>query len=324
VELDSDQTAHELDRCWQATQQLSRVAQYPDRSGWWPVLSIAGPNSNVIAMRTPDSKPLFCETTRTGVSLSNPDVQTRYAPGTQTGSVFVSDIGTVAGVVDPAWDQVLVEVTSRDKDSFSGPATLKDGLFVFTSRVSTLDGTITVRASDRNPRLPLPYPAALYGTADPLPIPADRTSAAGKLLGECLGRAQGVIDAATWQADAVVEANDERLIMATNTAGTSACYQQPQRTVFMPYLSRTVPTHGPELLPVISSVGGEPVIAGLLPSGGFRMQLTLADNTVLNSVTKNHAFAILLPPNVGTLQTINCKVFGQDNKELYAGPLLVG
>ncbi|MET0135278.1 MAG: hypothetical protein ABW215_16995 [Kibdelosporangium sp.] len=318
--LDIAKAATELDRCWAAAQQSGDSARFPDRAEWQPVLSVTGHKSTVTAVKT-NGRPIFCETTKTRVTLSDPGAEPAYAPDTRTGAALVTDVGTIAGVADPSWPQVFVQVTAANKDGYAGPAQQKDGLFVFMSVMSPLGGSITVSRGQDDSRIPIPQPQPAVSVADPRYPPGDRASERGILLGQCLAKDPSVIDAASWSPGAMVAASGERLIMATNPAGTSACFQQAERTQFMAYLAPVTLPAKPTLLPVTPSVGGRPVVTGLLPAGTARLQLTFAGGGTVDADVLGGTFAALLPPEAGAPATISCKAFGREGQLLYTGPL---
>jgi hypothetical protein len=318
--LDIAKATSELDRCWEAARQSGDADRFPDRAEWQPVLSVTGHKSTVTAVKA-KGRPVFCETTKTRVTLSDPRAEPAFVPGTKTGAVLVTEVGTIAGVVDPSWSQTFVDATAKNKDGYNGPAQQKDGLFVFMSVVSPLNGSITVRPGADDPPMSLPQPHPPINVVDSLYPPGDRTSERGKLLGECMAGDAGAIDAQSWSPGAMVEANGERMIMATNPAGTSACLQQSERTQFMSYLAPAGPSAKPTPLPIAPSVGGRPLIAGLLPVGTTRLQLTFAGGTTTDAEVLGRTFAALLPPGAGAPGTITCKAFGHEGQMLYTGPL---
>jgi hypothetical protein len=307
-----------LDRCWAAVQLLSGVARFPDRAQWRPVLSVDGPKSTILAFETAD-RPLFCEVTAAKVTLSDPRADPAYAQGTKTGVTFITDNGAVAGVADPSWPSVVVDVKAQNKDGYSGPAQVKDGVFVFISVVSTVEGEFAVRPGQGAAAISVPRPAPPL-TAPNSGFPrADRTSPEGKLLDECISKAGGGIDADTWNAAVVVEAGKERLIMVTNPGGTGACYQQNQRAQLMSYLTTTLPAAKPEPLPIAPTLGDRVLVAGVVPAGVTRLQLiTNENNSPVEAKLGSNTFAALLPPN---RDVVSCKMFGAQGQVIYEGPI---
>jgi hypothetical protein len=321
----SSKVTAEVDRCWEAAQRLAKEARFPDRSEWRPVLSIAaGGLSSVTAIQT-NSRPLFCETTNSSVTLSNPSADPVYAPGTKTAAMLATVNGTVAGVADPSWPDMRVSVTSKFRgEDVTGTALRQDGLFIFQSFTSAVDGNVRASAETGAPELVLPKPAQPFGTVDPGYPPGDRSSTQGAQLGRCVEEAKSLgPDADTWNPGAVVEANGQRLIMAANPGGVSACLQRGQQAELMPYISRTTLVTAPQLLSVVASVGGRALLAGLIPPGVARMQLTFADHTTMTADVAESTFAVLMPPDVSAPKNFTCTLLGTSGQILYTGPVTV-
>ncbi|TCO65754.1 hypothetical protein [Actinocrispum wychmicini] len=317
--VNSREVTAQLDRCWRTARELSTMAKYPDRSEWRPVLAVKGGELwTVTAIRT-NGRPLFCETVIGGTTLSSPDADPVYAPGTRTAAMLTTNAGTVAGVVDPSWPDMRVRVVGRYQDDIEGRAVQQDGLFVYPSYLSAVDDRVTV-GQDGDPRIPLPPAPQPYGVVNPSYSSSDRSSTAGRHLGDCIAKS-GEPDSDGWSPAATVQANDERLILAVNPAGVGACLQQAQGSRFMPYVSRAVSAAKPELLSLTATVGGRQVVAGILPQGAADMRLTLADGTTLDADVDRDTFAALLPLGVTDTHGMTAKLAGNSRQILYVGPL---
>jgi hypothetical protein len=318
--VDSNQVSTELDRCWQAARQHAKEVTYPDRTEWRPVMSLDARLSTITAIQT-GSGPLFCETTNGSVTLSPPGAAPAYAKGTKTGALLATVNGTIAGVVDPSWPKLQVMVTGKDRDGLGGPATQKDGLFIFPSFLSAVDETVKVGPGD-NPQFVLPKPARPFGTVEPSYPAGDRSTPRGQQLGECISESgTAVPDADSWNPGAMVQSNGELLIMAANNGGVSACFRQSQRTQFMAYISRTTSVTEPKLLPVAPTLGGRDLVSGLLPPGVATMRLTFANQATMDADVRDNTFAALLPAGAGAPKTITCQLLGASDQILYTGPL---
>ncbi|MET1074352.1 MAG: hypothetical protein ABWY11_17020, partial [Umezawaea sp.] len=66
-----------LDRCWSAVRRQGVADRFPDRSRWRAVLTVGDSQIGVVAARA-DGKPLFCQTTATTATVTDPSA----APGT--------------------------------------------------------------------------------------------------------------------------------------------------------------------------------------------------------------------------------------------------
>nr|CTQ92246.1 hypothetical protein [Kibdelosporangium sp. MJ126-NF4] len=330
--IDAGKAASPLDLCWQAVVREGKQSQYPPRAEWRLAKQVDGQNSTVIALRAA-GKPLFCETTSATVRVTDPEAVPAYAPGTKTGSLLVTPAGAVAGVVDPSWQTVDVAVTG-DSSGHGGPAEQQDGLFVFQSGTST-DGTkITVRPGENGAKVSLPQPSkAALKSVNPGFPPGDRSSDRGMRLGACIDRARphsAIVDEETWQPGATVAAGNERVVMASNPTGVSACFQQQEFTEFLPYILRFPEGPGASKLAagrVAPTVGGQPVIAGSVPPGATAVEIKLGDGTTVNAEVVNATFTVLLPASaageresIKDPDKITCTVLGADNQVLYSGP----
>ncbi|WP_216216862.1 hypothetical protein [Amycolatopsis aidingensis] len=333
-QLDPAKAQAELDRCRRAVGDDSR---FPARDQWHPLFQVDGPAATVTAARV-DGQPVFCETSKATVTVSVPGAAPAYVAGSRTGSLLMTPNGTIAGVLDPTWRAPQVKVTGPEKDSISGPVQSQDDLFVFLSVIPTRQDTTVTVVNGANPERALPRPTSDPVTVSTTGMPeADRSSPRSRLLGQCIDDAQsGVVDAPSWGPGAMVEAGEERLIMARNQFGVSACFQQEHRTTFLPYTGR-LPSPGesgqPKLLSVAPAVDDRPLLAGTVPAPAARIELTLADDTVVTGDVANSTFAVLLPassatpvatsgPTVKDMDKISCHLLGVDGQTLYDGPLM--
>jgi hypothetical protein len=313
---DSAEVKKDVDQCWASAQKLRKTVQYPDRSEWRPVVAISGPGSRLIAMRT-KHRPLFCEVTQYSVSLSDPAADPVFAPGTRTGALFATDGGSVAGVVDQGWSRLTVGGTYMGEE-FRNDATVQDGLFVFLSYMPATKASVVIRRTERDPQIPLPKPHPAFGTVDAGLPKGDRSSSSGAQLSRCIDEAgTQVPEAESWNPGGRVKTNSEQLTLAANAMGISACVEKPgEKPVFLPYLTTRTWAAEPTLLPNVPSIGGRPVLAGILPFGVDRMRLTFAGGSTMDAAVGTNTFAAL-PPSTPT----SCTLYGADNQILYAGPI---
>jgi len=118
-----------MDRCWAAIQNAGKAASVPARSTWQPVFAVPKDGLTVTAIRA-GTKPLICGTTRTTVTVSDPNAILTYAAGTKTAALLVSADGFVGGVMDPSWTAMQYITISKFGSSVGGPAFVKDGMFI--------------------------------------------------------------------------------------------------------------------------------------------------------------------------------------------------
>ena len=176
-----------FDRCWAAVLRSGKTADVPDVSTWVKV-ALASQGADSVLSFTADGKPVFCETTTTTVTLSNPNARPVYPPGTNTTLLLHTGTGLVAGLGDPTWPGVELELADglgvstanpvgpqRQFTSFTGLAPDQDQLF---ARSYTPGKPLTGPHAE----LP-PAPAPLFSIVD---RPGSTTSPAGKALETCL------------------------------------------------------------------------------------------------------------------------------------------
>jgi hypothetical protein len=231
-----------MDRCWAAVLAAGKAADVPDRATWRAVMALPYPNDAITAVRA-DGRPLFCETTPTAVTVSDPNAQPTYANGTGTAALLITRSGIVAGVVDPSWYHLITEAFSPGGSKSEDVPFVQDGIFVtrtnnatgpgarFTARraaVGEADHRLLYRTSTSPPPgqtaaplwahpeldLPLPAPPLVAVTDHPAPV-ADRSSEAGAFLGECIAKSDtAVVDPDFWRPVVLAGAGSDRAVLA--------------------------------------------------------------------------------------------------------------
>ncbi|MEA5362250.1 hypothetical protein VA596_22125 [Amycolatopsis sp., V23-08] len=224
--LDAGLATASLDRCWAAVRAAGKTDRVPPRAEWVPLFTAEQEGDAVVAA-TAAGKPMFCETTGTTVTLSDPGATPSYAPGTRTGLLLRSATGLAAGVLDPAVPRADFAVktgggsasswrlrfspVSRQFAEFTGALPAKAELAVGDGRMNTLPDA----------------PAPLLAVTD-RPEPADRTSAAGRALGDCLTDAGEVIpDAAAYRPGPLVKEGDYQVVMGRRGDRVIVCTLEP-------------------------------------------------------------------------------------------------
>ena len=248
----ADATA-DMDRCWAAVVRGSKAGSVPTRSTWQAVFAVPGGNGLTVTAIRADGNPLICETTRTTVTVSDPNASPAYAAATRTGALLNSADGVVAGVMDPRWSAMQFVAVGKSGASDGGPGFFQDGMFVdiggfapggrYTvqqtvpdapeSPTSTVDSQYYAKVSPSPliptsptyPELTLPAaPAALVATVDRPDPPTDRTSAAGQFLGECIAKSdQAVLDPDSWQPLVLAGASPNMVVLARSGNRIASC-----------------------------------------------------------------------------------------------------
>lgn len=315
--MPSAQAGYEMDRCALAIQQLPNKAQYPDRRTWQSLVVVGTLRSRLSAIRA-DGRLLFCETSLDKVTVSAPDGKSQPLPGTTAGIMLVTASGAIAGTTDPSWPKAIVQ----EGDGHDTPAQRMSGMF-FTLLGTPVNSALTLRGQDNGDKVALPK--TLGTTIDHAPYPpADRTSDRGRMLRDCMAKVNGEVpDADLWQAGAMAEAGDERVIMATNPAGTSACYEKGQTATFATFLARNSPKEFPSgvvPLAVAPTLGGRTLVAGSAANNVAEMRLKLPNKRSMDADVANNSFAVLLPSDVLSSTQVTTTLYDAAGDMLETGP----
>ncbi|RZQ61968.1 hypothetical protein [Amycolatopsis suaedae] len=352
--LDAALAARELDRCWAAVRTSGRTL--PDRSTWVPVFTVAESHylqPTVVAARV-DGKPLFCVTTRTTVTVSDPGATPGYAPGTRTGVLLASANGIVAGVADPGWDEVMVHAFHAGGSSAEGGIPVGEGLFA-TAVSERPEGTTYAvapyREAQPNPAGPVnlpPAPAPLVSIEDRPVAPVDRVSEAGRFLGDCLAKSRRpVSDPQSYEPGVLLSKGYGRLVTGRADGAWVTCAEglsmattdvnvREQHAMTLP-LGDGPPVRviAYDTVNITATPGGEgnamaeEVITGVVPAGATRMTLAFGDRAPVEVAVANGSFALWQPENVrvpgpnnsSDLPPMHAKVYDGAGKLLYDGPL---
>jgi hypothetical protein len=343
----------DLDRCYAAAETSPTV---PDRSQWTLSFSTEVGGVAVIAARA-GGKPLFCESTLTSVTVSDPSAAPAFARGSTTGAVFATPNGTVAGVVDPAWDSFEIRAAD-DKDALVAPPEKADGMFVLYTSVALGPATHlqaqqlpaddnTVRPDDNDPAYPVrdipAVPAPLVSVVD-RPAPADRASLPGRSLTDCMSSNHDPQpDRDSWQPGAAVTVKDSELIMAVNAKGVSACQWQPgpgaKKTVaepsdqmfqsYLQFVRQPQPVDAAQM-PVVTGDDGALVICGTVRADTTKMTVDLTGTTEFVTDVRSGTFISVVPDSLvdetgelddDHLASLTTTLYDARGNELYRGPL---
>jgi hypothetical protein len=228
--LDGRLATAALDRCWAAVQTAGKTDRVPPRADWVPLFTEVLAADSVVAA-TAAGKPMFCETTETTVTLSDPAATPAYAPGTRTGLLLQSATGLVGGVLDPAWSKASLAVTTpRGSSGNELEASPVSHQFAAFTRVRPAAPRLAL--ADTGAGLPrqvdLPgAPAPLLAVTD-RPEPADRTSPAGRALGDCLADADEVVpDSAAYRPGPLLQDDDYQVVTGRRGDRVIVCTREP-------------------------------------------------------------------------------------------------
>ncbi|TCO49901.1 hypothetical protein [Actinocrispum wychmicini] len=354
----TDHSSADLDRCFNAAKASPAAATFPDRPQWTVSFTAELNGVEVTAARA-GGKPLFCESTLTTVTLSNPSAEPAYATGSATGALFATPNGTVAGLTDPSWD--TFEITPADgNDAMIAAPEKGDGMFVlYTTADLAPDAHLQAqqlppdmpfdqpdRPDDDDPTYPIrdipSVPPPIVSVVD-RPAPAERTSTRGKALADCMaGSHDPEPDRDSWQAGAAATVNGNELIMATNAKGVAVCQWQTDSATLdfseatnQNFQAYTQFVRSP--LPVDAAQtsvmnGGDDglVILGTVRADATKMSVVLDGTTELDTDVKDGTFISIVPDSQiddtgqlpeDHLATLSTTIYDAKGNELYRGPL---
>ncbi|MDX3191930.1 hypothetical protein PV458_26255 [Streptomyces sp. MN03-5084-2B] len=260
--LDSKVATAALDRCWAAVQTAGKADRVPPRADWVPLFTKVLRADAVVAA-TAAGKPMFCETTDTTVTLTDPEAAPAYAAGTRTGLLLHSATGAVGGVLAPGGDGSYLETETESGDSgrsdlFASPVTRQ---FVDMTQ-SRPAATRLAIGKPTQPSVPLPAaPPPLLAVVD-RPVTADRTSPAGRALGDCLAAAdfEAIPDAAAYAPGPLLETDLYRVATGRHGDRTVVCttepdYQRPGKTKSRTSLDEPPPQATPAYTLMVGTLG---------------------------------------------------------------------
>ncbi|RZS45153.1 hypothetical protein EV193_1011040 [Herbihabitans rhizosphaerae] len=333
--LDPVKAKVQLDRCWAAALRTGAAARLPDRARWLPVFTVDDFRGTTVTAAHADGKPLFCETTRTKVTLTDPNAAPAHLSRGRTSVALISPQGTLAGVLDPAWREPNFRAEG-DGMSGGGPAWHKDRLFVFTSAVTPRPGKVTAITADGELRVPTPWPPAVAVT-EPIGPPPDRTSERGKALDACIAAAMsqnGVPDPESWHPGAAAGSGDELVAFAVAGDRVASCTDQgakrhPQFGVYQEKRATPDAPAKPRVLALPPVIGGKIAVGGTLLPEARRMEITVPGRPPVSADVHDATFAALLLPKENTLERaqmpdlngIVCTVYDARGTVLYTGKL---
>jgi hypothetical protein len=302
-------TTSTLDRCWAAVQTAGKTDRVPARRQWAAV-STAEQGDDVVVAFTAGGKPMFCETTATTVTLSNPEAKPAYAPGSRTWLLLYTGTGLVAGVADPSWAQVELSMPGGLGISVTDVTTPTHQFSSFTQTDPATTRLWAGRAVARQetrlyPRAALPpAPAPLFSLTD---RPGDRSSPAGMALGACLaGVAQPPADRDAYQPGVLLQDGVYQVVLGRTAGHTVACTAEPgpAGTSYHLYLDTFIGQSIPVrrlAVPGLGPAGAKVPFVGIVPPSTASLKGDFSIGTPVDVPVVNGTFAIWLPPGAKPL-----------------------
>jgi RNA polymerase sigma factor (sigma-70 family) len=293
--LDRAVAAVALDRCWAAVRQQGLADRFPDRSRWTPSFTAGDSQVGVVAARA-DGKPLFCQTTPTTATVTDPNA----VPESGTSAVLFSREGVVAGVTDVGWSRIALKGTGPH-----GSVLLKaesgDHLFVGRAGVNLTGTRIGINEiGSEDPTAvrdlaPPASPAVLARDRPDGPAP-DRTSEAGSALGDCLARSSRPLpDPDSYQPGALVTYPGGRLVLGRSADSLVTCRSDGEKTEAVRTL--LVNSGAPAVMNVRTLVEGDrEIFGGELRPEVSTVEISLGDGPPQPVTVADRTFAFLVPP----------------------------
>ncbi|TDD50730.1 hypothetical protein [Saccharopolyspora elongata] len=341
-----DATTRTLDRCWNAVRAAGKTGQVPDRSEWVNA-SITEQGDDVVAAFTAGGKPVFCETTSTTVTMSDPNAEPSYATGSRTALLLYTSTGVAAGVADPTWPRIMLSMPDGLGVSESDVAT---DTRQFTSFTLTNPATTRLWAQRLDEYKPEPSGQGepgqpgqgepgrpgqgepeLSGQGEPeqprqgqgrvnwpraeLPAPpapllslidraGDRTSPAGRALGECLaGLAEPPADRDGYQPGVLVEDGPYRVVLGRTAQHAVACTTEPDpanpagkihRLHTDTFVGQSIPVRR-LAVPGLGKDGEKIAFVGIVPPSGASMIADFSLGQPSDVPVANGTFGMWLP-----------------------------
>jgi hypothetical protein len=295
----------------------------------------------VVAATAGSEARVFCETTETTVTLSGlssesdrPDT----VPGVNFTLQFHSATGTVGGILGPGVEGAVLEAAtegqSMSEDIRFSPVTRQ---FVVMTRTDPARTKLTL--DTRSEKYVLPEaPPPLLSVVD-RPVTADRTSTAGRALGECLAAADEVLpDAAAYAPGPLLASDGYRVVLGRRGDRVVVCttepdYQRPGKTK-----SRVYPDFVPKPAPPVrllqvntlgaTEAGGEPgksrtPYAVAVPENAAKTTIDFGLGKPVDAEVVDGMALTWIPKEVGVVPDVKVHVVVRDARGavLYDGSL---
>jgi hypothetical protein len=339
--LDAKVATTALDRCWAAVQAAGKADRVPPREEWVPLFTEVLQAESVVAA-TAGGKPMFCDTTETTVTLSDPGATPAYVPGTRTGLLLHSPTGVVGGVLDPAASGAHLDSRTEGGENMSqtirfSPVTHQ---FIGMTRSALWTTTLAVGKPMAPDSKTLPVAPPWLVMAVDRPVTADRTSPAGRALGECLALAEMEVipDAEAYAPGPVLEADGYRVVLGRHDERVVVCAaqpdrQQPGKTKYRAYIDYAGPQTPPARTLIVDTLGGteseaeqgkarRPYVAAL-PTTAAEATIDFGIGTSVQTGVVDGMVATWVPQNIhlDPQATVHVQARDAQGKVVYDGSL---
>ncbi|MEV6448912.1 hypothetical protein [Amycolatopsis sp. NPDC051716] len=330
--LDVQVATSSLDRCWAAVQAAGKADRVPPRADWVPLFTEVFQADAVVAA-TAAGKPMFCETTETTVTLSDPGATPAYAPDTRTGLLLQSATGMVGGILAPDGAGLFLDSRTEDGQNQSqslyySPVTRQ---FVGVTRSDPARTTLTIGRPMQPGAKTLPAaPPPLLSVVD-RPVTSDRTSSAGRALGDCLAAAEveAIPDAAAYEPGTLLETDDYRVVLGRFGDRFVVCttepdYRRPGKTRARAFPSGPPPEKPPAYPLMVDTLGhpqtGAPPgvarrpFAAVLPATAATAVVDFGSGASTETHVVDGMVVVWTPANIKVLPETNVHVTARDAK----------
>ncbi|WP_436496379.1 hypothetical protein [Actinokineospora sp. HUAS TT18] len=317
----------DLDRCWAALVGTGRSDRYPARALWRAVVTAREAGKSVIGFRA-GATPVFCETTVTSVTVSDPTAKPNHADGTGTAALLLTDSGGAGGIADEKWTSVTVEWDGKVRQ-----ADVRDGMWVLPTLPT--DPTVVWRVSPSGPGVPgrqvldLPRPEGAPVSVFDRPLaPGERTSLAGAWLGNCLSRTQPQpADMESWRPGATTTVGGHRVVTARLGDLVGVCVTEPNRSTFEVAPGHAVRPGRLRYAKVVKAAPGQGArIVGFVQPEVAAMAVTAGESAQVSVPITDSGFAVEIPETLAptadtTPEHVQVTLTSEDGTVLYAGEM---
>ncbi|MEU4253872.1 hypothetical protein AB0F15_41415 [Amycolatopsis sp. NPDC026612] len=338
--LDARVATASLDRCWAAARAAGKAGRLPPREDWVPLFTEVGQADSVVAA-TAAGKPMFCETTATTVTLSDPGAVPASVPAGRAVVLLHSATGLAGGVLGAGTAEP--SLGWRTEGGESGSVSIRSspvsGQFVALTRTDPARTTLTlIQPGIPDGTVLSAAPPPLLSVAD-RPSAAERTSPAGRALGACLAAAEEVVpEAEAYAPGPLLETGSYQVVLGRRGDRVLVCTTEPDHQRPGKRKAHVYPDFtGPQALPVRTlrvatlgavEAGGERGKSRMpfavdVPPKAAKMTIDFGIGTSAEVDVVNGMAATWIPENIDILPDATVHVVVRDDRgtTLYNGSL---
>jgi hypothetical protein len=340
--------------------ELARCAATADRAGFHglddqstltSIFSASGFGRQVTGLRIASGQAVFCETTATTVTISQPNQPSTVSHGAPARNLLESDDGVIAGLVPAGTTGLTVNVDKTIPMGGQGPyssvgtATVSDGMFIFVGLQPVAIAPSMVTGEDKaitedggalppgdHPRLTKAAPALTFAVDRPAPG-ATTPQLTQCLNGVAAGKHESVLDQASLSAGSTAttqEGSDStKTVIAYNATQAATCSVSAGDLHGTSFLSSTrVPLTDQHPVQLLDSMANHWTdrfeFDGMIAANVGKITIASDGSTVDASIT-GPTFAAVIPISGDKLtvdeSAIIVTILDTTGKTIYQGPI---